>query len=803
MKRSALPAVIASALLVVAAAAQQQEEFRTWTDSSTGKTIEAAYVSADSVTRTVTIKMRDGKEFTIPVARLNQSDIEFIRAKLHSAPAPSATPAPGAPPAAPAPGAAPAATPAAPAKGAPDAPPAPPKPEFKVLPVKGFKGPSGSDFARSVQRVRPRLLHTAQSWASLKARAAEDKVLASIVAVVKKGGEDLLTKPELNKIFGAEKQRAGAEGAQAICRMATFGSLFFLENDPRWQERAVRELDILCDKRDFKNWSPNDLELCADFTTAVAIGYDWFKAGMNAAQQEKIRTYLVQKGVEALAAKLKGDPLPATTAEPEAGTVQAKAPAPKAAPKAKAKDDKKAPPTKEEFIAASALIMAAICLVDDEPSAAKKALDAVDDIFTKGILAFAPGGLWAEGMDASDEVLDSAAMVIQTLRASCGGDFGLPYVEGMPLAGLARMHLVGPKGAFNYGDSGAAAQKSWVSTWLAGLHGNPGIPAAKAGSQPAANSSFFQAAGNIIYYNPWAAGNGTPEALDAVFPGTEVATLRSAWNDPKALFIAMKGGSNEDLHTQLDLGTFVLDAGGVRWGVELGSEGDRVGGYDPNPADRTRRHTYYLASTKGQNTLVIGADEPAGKKDDDDKAKKGGAKPPPPPTPGNQPFEAEARFIGFNSTPERGAVILDLTDAYSSKARHAHRGAMVSRGATPYVLLQDDIEVKGTTTIEWAMHTQATITTAGNKATLIMGDAAKGGGQTLTAVLLSPEGASFSTAEPPEKPNEQARDLKNYHVLKVKLPDVKGKHTIAIAFAPGAEAPAAPVVPLDQWIAKK
>jgi hypothetical protein len=101
------------------------------------------------------------------------------------------------------------------------------------------------------------------------------------------------------------------------------------------------------------------------------------------------------------------------------------------------------------------------------------------------------------------------------------------------------------------------------------------------------------------------------------------------------------------------------------------------------------------------------------------------------------------------------------------------------------------------------MHTQATISTSGNKATLTAGNASNGGGQKLTATILSPAGASFSTEEPPQKASEQARDLKSYHVLKVKLPDVKGEQRIAIAFALGDESPAAPVVPLTQWVAKR
>jgi hypothetical protein len=785
MKRHlALVAVISSLLTQFSSA----QEYRQWTDSASGNTIEASYVSADPVTRTVTIAKKDGRQFTIPVARLNQADIDYIRTKLQA-------PAPGAP----------ADTPATPTAkpAAVTGTPAPPRPDFKVLPAKGFKGPAGSDFVRSVQRVRPRLLHTAQTWGSLKARAATDPVLTALLASVKKGGEEMLTKPELNKIFGAEKARGSAEGAQAMCRMATLGTMHFIDGDPKWQERAIRELDMLCDSRSFPDWSPREPELCADFTTAVALGYDWFKGGMNAAVQKKVLTYLAQKGVEPLAAHLKGDEMPATATTVAPGT-SGKSDNKKAAPKGKP-EKRKGPPTKEEFISASALIMAAICLVDDDSATAKKATDAVDSLFSDGILAFAPGGIWPEGMEAGDEVLDSAAMVMQTLRASCGGDSGLGYVEGMPNTGPARLHLTGPRGMFNYGDASPGnLTHSWVSTWLAGLHGNPGMKAATA-TAPGASSAFFQAAGHVIYYNPWAAGNGTAESTDAVFAGAEVAALRSAWNDPKAYYIALKGGDNENPATQLDLGSFVLDAGGVRWGVELGSETNRVNGYEPNPAARDKRHSFYLASTRGQNTLTIGADEALDKKEDEDAKKKapGGKAPPAPPTPGNQPMDAKAAFTGFTSTPERGAAIVDLTDAYSTKAKQAHRGAMVSRGASPYILLQDDIEVKGTTTIEWRMHTQATISTSGNKATLTAGNASNGGGQKLTATILSPAGASFSTEEPPQKASEQARDLKSYHVLKVKLPDVKGEQRIAIAFALGDESPAAPVVPLTQWVAKR
>jgi hypothetical protein len=139
--------LLSLAALVLSALPASAEDTRMWTDKASGKTIDAAYVSADAKTRTVTIVNKEGQQFTLPVARLSDADVEFIRAKLQ---APSTPPTPGAPP------------PAAPAKPAkapagPVGQPAPPAPVFKVLPVKGFKGPGGSDYIRSVPKVRPRL----------------------------------------------------------------------------------------------------------------------------------------------------------------------------------------------------------------------------------------------------------------------------------------------------------------------------------------------------------------------------------------------------------------------------------------------------------------------------------------------------------------------------------------------------------------------------------------------------------------------------------------------------------------------
>ncbi|MBX7210573.1 MAG: hypothetical protein K1X78_19860 [Verrucomicrobiaceae bacterium] len=799
-----LARIFISILAVMPLARAGAQEMRTWTDKASGKTVEAAYVSADATTRTVKIRNAEGKEFELPVARLNEADIAYIRQKLTAPPTP--TPTPAAAPAAP--GTKPAA-PAAPVKtaAAPKGQPAPPKPEFKTIAARGFKGPAGSDFVKSVQRVRPRLLQNAQGWAALKDMAAKDPAAVAMLANLKKSGELLLAKPEMTRVYITEASPVNP-GSQTLFRVALLGALNFIDGDPKWKERAVREMVSVTDNV-YGDWYPGEPTVTTDHLIAGVLAYDWFKDGFNAGQLAKLKEFIHLKGVDPIAAHLKNEPVPATAKKVEPGTQPQKDKTPAKAPK-------KREPEGPELVDAdemgmySALVLAAICMVDDDPPAAKKALEPVGKMFSKGLAQFSPGGVWPEGMEAGDRVMDHVAMVLQTLRSACGNDFGLSVLEGIPEIGAVRMHLTGPtKYVFNYGDAKKAPlARTWVSSWLSGVHGNPGLPATAAlpakGDDSVDKAAFLDLAGQLIYHNPQAAGYRTPEALDFMAPGGEAAALRSSWDSPAAMYVAMKGGRNEVPAAQLDIGSFVLDAGGVRWAEELGPEDDKAPGFSPDVPDRNKRYALYLEGTKGQNTLVLGG------KDEEEKPepKKPAGKGPPPKNqkpvtlPGNQELDAKAAFSGaaFQSSAEKGVAILNMTDAYH-KAKSALRGILMMRGTQPYVLLQDDLVIKGTSEVDWQMHTKTDVTAAGNKATLTSGKA------TLTAALLSPAGAEFVVEDPPAKPpgDVRNRDLQKekVKVLKVRLKGAKGEQRIAVAFALGTDAPSVPVVPIAQWVGKK
>ena len=724
--------------------AQLAEEYRSWTNTA-GKTIEATLVSVETSARRVKIKMRNGMEYEVPIASLSPADLAYAKTRYAAMQAAAPASSPGA------------------GKTA--------RPQISVLPAAKFKVPSANDYLSGIAKVRPRLIQNAAGWAAIKNQITQDPALTKLMATLKASGEDLLKDPELNRING---EGDSGEGARAIYRMALLAALHFGDGDLKWKDRAARELTLLCDKTNFRDWHPTDAGAVADMVIAVTLGYDWFRDGLNATQAAAIRAFLRQKGVDALIAHLQDKPVPPTAfaTAPEGREANPEAPA--------AKDT--APVTRQKMRIASALMLNAIGFVDEDPKLAKDSANAAAKVFGDGLLRFAPAGIWPEGIAAGDAVIDYAAMVIQSLRSSSGKDFGLSMLEGIPQFALARLHLYGPTGQPFHVRADAAGDglRPWITTWLAGLHGNPGIPAFDAGDRMAVDTAYFGGVGHYLYYHAQAATNGTPEAFDFATAGGLAATVRSGWGGDD-LYIAIKGGDNRDPHAQLDIGTFVLDAAGIRWGQELGVEHGFDSGVALAPEDRRKRYDHFLEGTRGQNTLTFGG--------------------------GNQDLDARAGVLLTQSTPDIGLAIIDMTKAYPKDASQVHRGIRVVRGASPYLVIQDDLTVKKTQPLVWSMQTRdLDISVDGPTATLKQGD------RQLIATLVSPKGATFSVEQPPppldpengRKLGKASHDVEgeNVQTLKATVAAASGNLSLCITFTLGPAAPAHRHKPISEWVKK-
>jgi len=274
---------------------------------------------------------------------------------------------------------------------------------------------------------------------------------------------------------------------------------------------------------------------------------------------------------------------------------------------------------------------------------------------------------------------------------------------------------------------------AWYATFLA--------------SQRRARSRF--SALDVAWYLPPTAGGEAAYGewpLDMRFGGRQpCAMLRGSWTDPETTWLAIKGGDNQAPHGHLDLGSFVLEAGGVRWAIDLGGDDYNLPGYWDEQEDG-RRWSYSRLSTESHSTLLIDARR--------------------------QHAEARAGITDFVSTPKRAAVTLDLTAAYPERARRTVRTAELLDRRD--VRLTDRIEGPSGP-VRWAMVTDApTITFDGPHAML------EKDGRRLAARITAPPGATWRLEDPPPPSHERERPNEGVRLLTTTIAPEEGDDAIEI-----------------------
>jgi len=587
-----------------------------------------------------------------------------------------------------------------------------------------------SDVLATLRRSHPRLYLLDSDLPQVKKGIAVDAVIKEWYDELEGEAEKMLVEPPAEyKLIGP---RLLSQSRAALRRISTLACLYRLDGDRRKAERARRELLAVSA---FPDWHPPHFLDTAEMTHAAAIGYDWLYNFLSSHDRAVVRKAIVEKGLNA-----------GLKVYASAGRW-----------------------TKTEFnwnqVCNGGLALGALAVADEEPAIAREVLDATRASVPLAMASFGPDGGWAEGPSYWDYATAYNTFYLAALETSLGTDFGFTKMRGFAEAGLFRIHTTGPLGlTFNYADSKPHASTAPQMFWLA-----------KEFSQPVYAWSERRITDNhpTIFHVIWAAriadwlkGNAhaapsldTHLPLDAFFQGVNVATFRSDWVDSNAFYLAFKGGDNKADHSHLDLGTFVFDALGERWALDLGPDN-----YDLPDYFRKLRFTYYRLRTEGHNTLTIGGE--------------------------NQNSDAKAPIVGFLSTPDRAFAVADLTEAYAPRGCKVRRGVALLRRNE--VLVEDEIESGDPIDLIWNFHTRANVELDGGRVILSLE------GKQIEARILSPERVRFEVipADPPP-PQAQQPDV---HNLVIRLPTAK-QVNIAVALAPPGKFERSEIEPLDAWVA--
>lgn len=589
------------------------------------------------------------------------------------------------------------------------------------------------DVLQSLRLNHPRLFFTLEDLPRINRAIAKDAVVQKWYNQLEQSAQEILTEPPVEyKLIGPRLLR---QSRAALRRISTLAGLYHIDRDRRWLTRARTELLAAAALPD---WHPAHFLDTAEMTTAVALGYDWLHDFLSVEDRATIRRALIEKGLRpGLDAYVRGSEW--------------------------TKENQRVAWTEVDYnwsqVCNGGMMVGALAIADEEPLLATAIVKRASRAIVAPMRQFAPDGGYEEGPRYWYYGTRYNVFLLAALKSALGTDFGLMKMPGFADTGWFRMHLIGPLGkTFNYADGDDRIDSAAQMLWLGREFNRP---------MYTAHERLVSRDQPEIFHLLWSSEHN-PELQelnverDRLFRNVDVAFFRSAWEDIQATYIGFKGGDNQASHSHLDLGSFVLDANGERWALDLGADQYSLPGY----FNRKQRWNYYRLRTESHNTLTIDRQ--------------------------NQNPAGRAPIVAYLSTPDRAFAVTDLTAGYQPPVIQAQRGiALLQR---QQVLVQDEVKTRAPAEVTWNFHTRAQIKLQGNRATLVQNQ------RQLTAQILSPPGARFEviSSNPAPPPQSQQPDVQN---LQVRLPQKTTDVRIAVLLTPGDSTATPKIAPLTAWIA--
>jgi hypothetical protein len=587
--------------------------------------------------------------------------------------------------------------------------------------------PPAQDILKTLRPGHPRLFITPETLPALRRAVQADPVMRDLFSKLRASADRVLReKPVEHVLIGP---RLLHQSRRCLDRVSSLALVYLLSGEEKYAARAARELEAAAA---FKDWNPSHFLDTAEMSCAFGIGYDWLYAYLSKEQRAVIRKALIEKGLALGLESYRGTGRYGWWTRARHNWSQ---------------------------VCNGGLAVGALAIADEEPKLCAAVLEAGLRAVRPAMANFGPDGSWNEGPGYWGYTLLYTSYYLGALGTALGTMAGLEQSPGLAEAGIFRIYYVGPTGkTFNFADAHEGAGSAWSMFWLARTFNKPVCAWHH-------RQEMRGAPMDLIWYDPSGQGpaaSGLP--LAKFFRKDDIVFFRSAWEDPQALWVGWKGGDNAANHSHLDIGSFVMDALGERWALDLGSDDYNMPAYFGN-----KRWTYYRLKTESHNTLLINNE--------------------------NQAPKAKAPIVAFAAAGADASAVADLSEAYPA-ARSVLRGIAMQGGRR--ILIQDEVEAAAPVEVLWGMVTQASVSV--HKESVVLEQK----GKRLYGRVLAPAGAVFDTvscsAPPPEAQQPEAKKLV------VRLPEKTKSVRLAVVFSPDSPAragPAAALKPLAQWPGRK
>ncbi len=439
-------------------------------------------------------------------------------------------------------------------------------------------------------------------------------------------------------------------------RITYLGYAYQLTGDEKYLKATER---YLLAAADFEDWNPSHFLDVAEMTMAMGIGYDWIHADLPEESASKIRKAIFEKGLKPSLAE---DHWWITTTN------------------------------NWNQVCHASLAVGAWAVQEYYPEVSGQILERAKDKIRIPEAQYNPDGAYPEGTSYWEYGTTFHVLYLDAFQKKYS-DQPIPVSEGFLKTGNYFLHAHGPTGSFNYSDSRQNEVMSASMYWFASKTEQPSllfkqIPLLedfidqKKQISPTSNSDRF-----FAFLMIWLSEMGDkdiPVPVETSWSGNgenPVSFHRSNW-EKDAIFLGTKAGSPEVSHGHMDVGSFVMDANGVRWAVDLGmSNYNDLETQGVNIWDKSQngeRWSVFRYTNYAHNTLVVDS--------------------------ALQNVHGKAEILNLKDKKNLKSTTLDMSEVYVNQLKSAERTTLIKNGKEVRII--DNIQNNETNSkVRWAMMT--------------------------------------------------------------------------------------------------
>jgi hypothetical protein len=385
--------------------------------------------------------------------------------------------------------------------------------------------------------AHPRLVWLKDEEKIIQKSIETDKNWAAIHQFILEESNKMIELPTLERIQIG--RRLLDKSRECLRRVSYLAYSYRMTKDKKYLTRCEAELVKVSQ---FSDWNPSHFLDVAEMTLAVAIGYDWLYNDLSVDSKKIIKEAILKKGIAPSYDSRYNSWLNASN--------------------------------NWNQVCNAGMVYGALAIQEDNPQTAEEVLKRAETSIKLPLEDYNPDGAYPEGHAYWEYGTSFHVLYLSALKKL---NKNIEMNAGFEKSAEFFMNLIGNSGkSFNYSDAGSGTSNlSATVFWFANHTKDNSL---LYNQKTYAEAKRFGSNRIFPFAMIWGLGlnlANISEPKSNFWMGqgkSPVAMIRTSWADKNGIFLGFKAGSPNVSHAHMDVGSFVMDALGERWSMDLGMQ---------------------------------------------------------------------------------------------------------------------------------------------------------------------------------------------------------------------------------------